>query len=84
MRALLFALPLLLATPALADETTGTVIAFDRAARVIVLDDKTIWPLGEATETSPDLVAGDVVKIIYVGGGDAGVDKITSVMRVGG
>ena len=38
---------------------------------------------GEATETSADLVAGDEVTIVYVGGGDAGVDKITSVTRTG-
>ena len=84
MRFLLCALPLLLASPALADEATGKIVAFDRVANVIVLDDKTIWPLGEATETSPDLVAGDEVTITFVGNEDAGVDKITSVMRTDG
>lgn len=84
MRALLIALPLLLATPVLADETAGTVLAFDRVAKIIVLDDKTIWPVGEATEVTADLVAGDKVKIIYVGGGDAGVASITSILRSDG
>ncbi len=84
MRALLLALPLVLSTPAIADETTGKILAFDRVANVIVLDDKTIWPLADTTEISPDLVAGDMVKIDYVGGGDAGVASITSILRVEG
>lgn len=84
MRALLLALPLLLSTPAIADETTGKILAFDRVANVIVLDDKTIWPLADTTETSPDLVAGDMVRIDYVGGGDTGVASITSILRVEG
>ncbi|MCB2136775.1 MAG: hypothetical protein KDE08_12665 [Rhodobacteraceae bacterium] len=84
MRALLFACSLLLACPALADETTGTILAFDRVAKIIVLDDKTIWPLGDKTELSPDLVAGDTVTILYVGGGDTGVAGITSILRTGG
>lgn len=84
MRALYFALPLVLALPVMADETTGTILAFDRVAKVIVLEDKTIWPLGEKTETSSDLVAGDKVKIEYVGGGDAGISSITSVLRTEG
>ena len=84
MRVLLCALPLLIASPAFADEASGKIVAFDRVANVIVLDDKTIWPLGEATETSADLVAGDEVTIVYTGSEDAGVDKITSVMRTDG
>ncbi|MCV2873737.1 hypothetical protein OEZ71_15670 [Defluviimonas sp. WL0050] len=84
MRALLLALTLVLSTPAIADETTGKILAFDRVANVIVLDDKTIWPLADTTEISPDLVAGDMVKIDYVGGGDAGVASITSILRVEG
>ena len=83
MRALMFAF-LLLATPALADETAGTILAFDRVAKVIVLEDKTIWPVGEATELSEDLVAGDKVTIVYVGGGDTGVASITSILRSDG
>lgn len=84
MRALLIALSLILATPVLADETTGTILAFDRVAKIVMLEDKTIWPLGEGTEVAADLVAGDKVKIIYVGGGDAGVAGITSILRSDG
>jgi hypothetical protein len=81
MRAFLIASLVLCAAPALADETEGTVLAFDRVANVLVLDDKTVWSLGAKTEVSPDLMAGDVVKIIYVGGGDAGIGPITSVLK---
>lgn len=84
MRVLLFACVFLSATPVRADETAGTILAFDRVAKVIVLEDKTIWPVGEGTEVSADLVAGDKVTIIYVGGGDAGVASITSILRSDG
>ncbi|MDH5452446.1 MAG: hypothetical protein OEY05_00220 [Paracoccaceae bacterium] len=70
--------------PAFADETGGKILAFDRVANIIVLDDNTIWPLGPDTETTADLVAGDTVKIVYVGGGDNGVNSITSVLRTDG
>ncbi len=49
-----------------------------------MLDDKTVWPVGEATEVSADLVAGDKVKILYVGGGDLGIASITSILRSDG
>jgi PDZ domain-containing secreted protein len=70
-----------LASPLLADDTSGTVVAFDRVDRIIVLDDKTVWPLQEATEVPDDLKAGDSVRIDYVGGGAAGVTSVTSVTR---
>jgi hypothetical protein len=81
MRAFLMTSLLLCAAPALADETTGRVVAFDRIAKVLVLDDKTIWNLGEQTEVSDALMAGDMVKIVYAGGGDAGIGTITSVLK---
>lgn len=84
MRTLLFALPLLLATPAIADETTGTILAFDRVDRVIVLDDKTVWQFDDKTELAPDLVAGDTVRIIYTGAADSGIGPIASILRAEG
>jgi hypothetical protein len=81
MRAFLIVSVMLSAAPALADETSGTILAFDRVANIMVLDDKTVWSLGEKTEVTPDLMAGDTVKIIYVGGGDAGIGPITSVLK---
>ena len=51
MRRLAALLALLaLAAPALADETSGTVLAYDRVAMVIVLDDKTVYQLSDKTE----------------------------------
>jgi hypothetical protein len=67
MRAFLIVSVMLSAAPALADETSGTILAFDRVANIMVLDDKTVWSLGEKTEVTPDLMAGDTVKIIYLG-----------------
>jgi hypothetical protein len=81
MRAFLIASVMLSAAPALADETSGTILAFDRVANVLVLDDKTVWSLGAKTEVTPDLMAGDSVKIIYAGGGDAGIGPIASVFK---
>jgi hypothetical protein len=81
MRAFLITSLLLCAAPALADETSGRVVAFDRVAKVLVLDDKTIWSLGDKTVISDDLMAGDMVKILYAGGGDAGIGTINSVLK---
>lgn len=81
MLRLLILCAVMISAPAFADETTGKIVAFDRVAKVMVLDDKTVWTLSDKTELSPDLVAGDTVKIVYVGGGDAGIASITSVLK---
>jgi hypothetical protein len=81
MRFLLLSSLLLCAAPALADETSGQVIAFDRVSKILVLNDKTVWTLGDKTEVTEGLIAGDTVKITYVGGGDAGIGNITSVLK---
>lgn len=82
----LFALLALLAsaTPLLADETTGEILAYDRLAKVLVLTDKTVWQLDDATELSADLVAGDSVRIVFTGGGESGIGPVASVTRVEG
>ena len=80
MRAILAA-ALLAASPALADSTTGTIAAFDRAADVIVMEDKTIWRLGGDTLIPADLEAGDVVTIEFVSSGDSGWGKIVSLTK---
>ena len=68
------------ALPALAETTEGTVLAFDRLAGRLVLDDKTVWSLGKALVPA-DLAAGDTVTIDYVAGGDEGIRSVTSVKR---
>jgi hypothetical protein len=67
--------------PALADETSGEILAFDRVDRVIVLTDRTVWPVPDDLPLPEDLAAGDMIRIVYVGGGDAGVGKISSIER---
>lgn len=71
----------LVATPALADETSGTVLAFDRQAHVIVMEDKTVWPLTDKTLVSDDLVAGDIITIVFTSDGDNGVVSVDSVTK---
>ena len=72
-----------LAAPAAADSLDGTVLAHDRVANVLVLTDKTVWPL--ATLTQPlegDLAAGDRIEIDYDSNEDDGVQVIHSVTRL--
>lgn len=83
MRTLFAAALLLTAAPVLADETTGTVLAYDRKAGVIVLTDKTVFSL-ELLGNTPvaDLVAGDKVKIVYEAAGEDGMTAITAIDRM--
>ena len=79
------ALAALLALPAglaAADDTTGTIVAFDRAADVIVLQDRTVWELGAKTLIPADLEAGDRVKITFTSAGDSGVGTIVSLEKL--
>ena len=82
MRVLLTSAALLLAAlPAFADETSGTVLAYDRVAHVLVLEDRTIWDLPDDLALPDDLVAGDAVTIVFQTAGDNGVGKIESITR---
>ena len=71
----------LLATPALADSTTGTVLAFDRVDMILVMDDKTVWELPDTLELPEDLKAGDVITIDWDSNGDSGVGSYNSITR---
>ena len=82
---LLALLAVLAATPAHADSTTGTVVAFDRVDLVLVLEDKTIWEIVPADLALPDdLKAGDEITIDFESAGESGVGKINSITRTGG
>lgn len=83
MRRAILSIVLLAGTTGMAgaDETTGTIKAYDRLAHVIVLEDKTIWEFPGALELPADLKAGDKVKIDYTASGD-GITKIDSITRV--
>ncbi|MEQ8710153.1 MAG: hypothetical protein RIC36_14265 [Rhodospirillales bacterium] len=67
-------------TAAFAASTEGTVVAFDRKAKVIVLDDKTVWTIVGSEDAVPaTLKAGDVIVIDYVSTGDDGIQKISTI-----
>lgn len=65
-------------TVAWADNLKGTVVAYDRVAKRLVLSDKTILELG-LTEVPATLGAGDEVEIDFLSAGDSGFGKITGV-----
>ena len=70
------------AVPALASSVKGTVVAYDRVAKRLVLDDKTIYSIEADTGEMPDsLTAGDEVEIDFESGED-GIDKINSITIV--
>ena len=81
----IFSIALLTLTPALAtDVIESIVLAHDRVANVIVLKDKTVWPLDLLTQPLPDdLRAGDKVEIRYESNEDDGIQTIHSILRIG-
>lgn len=82
MRALLAAVVLFAATPVLADTTEGTILAFDRQADILVMEDKTIWQLNPNTLIPADLAAGDRVKITFTSFGDDGVRSVDELEKL--
>ncbi len=82
MRPLLFIAALMaLSAPALADSTSGTILAYDRLANVIVLTDKTHWLLNAKTLVPADLQAGDKIEITFNSDGDNGIGKVSELKR---
>lgn len=76
------ALALAVAAPALADETTGEILAYDRLANMIVLTDRTVWALSDTVLIPADLRAGDRVRIDFELAGEDGIVTIDSLERV--
>ena len=73
------------AAPAFADEAQGEVLAFGRVAGILVLTDKTVWPVTNLLDTlAPELVAGDTVHIVYTSAGENGVAAVTAVHKIEG
>ncbi len=70
-----------LAAPAFADETTGTIVAYDRLSNVLVLNDKTVWILDEKTLVPADLKAGDEITLTFISDGDNGAKPATALVR---
>ena len=74
--AILFTMPSAFAT----DIVEGTVLAFDRKANVIVLDDNSVWSLKVLETGLPDdLKAGDRIEIRYESNEDDGLETIHSI-----
>ena len=75
----LFAVLLFQVFQASADITGGTILALDRQAKVMVLTDRTVWPLELLESAAPGgLKAGDRVGIEYESDED-GVSAIKSI-----
>ncbi len=70
-----------LAAPAFADETTGTIVAYDRLSNVLVLNDKTVWILDAKTLVPADLKAGDEITLTFISDGDNGAKPATVLVR---
>lgn len=84
MRVLLSAITLVaLAVPALADEVTGSVLAYDRVDNIIVLDDKTVWTIPADFALPADLIAGEKIIIEFQGAAENGIGDLISIARAG-
>lgn len=70
------------AAPAQADETTGTILAYDRLANLLVLTDRTVWELSPDLLVPSDLAAGDRVRIDFTAAGEDGISSIETLERV--
>ena len=82
--ALVVAPLLVLCTAASAqDITEGTVLAHDRKANILVMSDKSVFPLEKAEGPVPEgLKAGDRVEITYTSNEDDGIVAIHSIQVV--
>lgn len=61
------------------DVTAGTILVFDRKARILILTDRTVWALEALKSESPvGLKAGDRVEIKYESD-EEGVSAINSI-----
>lgn len=68
------------AAAAAADSVTGTVLAFDRKANVLVLDDKSVFIIPKDSAQAPEgLKAGDKVTIEYPSEGEDGYSRIDEI-----
>ncbi|MFD0979852.1 hypothetical protein [Tropicimonas aquimaris] len=75
------ALATLSVLPAAADETEGLILAYDRVASILVLEDLTVWPLAANLAVPEDLQAGDRVSIDFRSDGENGVAAVNALTR---
>lgn len=76
------AVAVLFALPAVADETEGLILAYDRKANLLVLTDKTIWQLPPEMDVPADLGAGDRILLEYQTAGEDGLTAIDALTRL--
>ena len=76
--------PVPIATPVLADETTGYVATFDAATRTLVLADRTRSILPADFAMPETLEPGERVRIAYRSDADNGWKTIHAITRVAG
>lgn len=70
-------------THAFADIQIGKVAAYDRVAKLLVMEDKTIFTLEDFKgEVPADLQAGDQVEIDTSGGGEDGYGVVLSIRKL--
>ncbi|MHA3980090.1 hypothetical protein ACW9UR_20630 [Halovulum sp. GXIMD14794] len=81
MRVLLAAALLAVASPALADYTSGTVAGFDSRTNTLTLTDQTVWMLPKTTAVPEALTSGDRVIINFRSNADNGWDKVYGIER---
>lgn len=72
---------LLAAAPALADEVSGKVIAYDRVDHIIVLEDNSVLTIPNFEIIPEDLVAGDRITVEFKSDGDNGYGTFFSVTK---
>lgn len=62
------------------DISEGTILAYDRKANILILTDRTVFPLEKLTSAAPDnLKAGDRIQIQYDSNEDDGITAIHSI-----
>jgi len=72
-------LPVILPGRSVSDVSEGTVLVYDRKARMLILTDRTSWPLENLKAEAPGaLKAGDRVRIEY----ESSEDGISAINRV--
>ena len=83
MRKILLSAALVLAAfPALADQTEGLILAFDRQAHTLILTDYSVWQLPSDMAIPSDLGQGDRIYIDFTSDGDNGIKAISLIERL--
>jgi len=66
------------------DISEGTILAYDRKANILILTDRSVFPLEKLTSAAPDdLEAGDRIHIRYDSNEDDGITEIYSIKVIG-